>query len=66
VGKTKTQIRSQVKLERHRGVSQGFIYMYGSESESEYEAKYSTVSKKPRSVMKVKHVSHRKYDIDET
>jgi hypothetical protein len=44
MGKTKTQIRSQVKLERHRGVSQEFIYIYGSESESECEAKYSSGS----------------------
>jgi hypothetical protein len=48
VGKTRTQIRNQVKLERHREVSQGFIYVSRSESESEYkcetvnEAKYST------------------------
>ena len=52
VGKTRTRIRSQVKLERHRGVSQGFIYVSESESGSEWksetvnEAKYSTRSGK--------------------
>ena len=35
--KTRLSIRDQVKLERHRGVSQGFIYICGSGSESGYE-----------------------------
>ena len=50
--KTRLGIRDQVKLVRHRGVSQGFIYIGGSEPRSEYkcetvnEAKYSTGSRK--------------------
>ena len=52
VGKIRTQIRNHVKLKRHKGVSQGFIYIGRSGSESEYEgetvneAKYSTRSRK--------------------
>ncbi len=41
-GSTMTWIRDQVRLKRHREVSQGFIYVLGSRSDTESESKYST------------------------